>query len=583
MDLDGLSVKTRERLRGLFKLTEIKKLALLAVCVGAICGFSAFVFISTMNALYNVFFSNYHGATGWFSWNNLWVILIPALGGLAIGPVVYYLAPETKGHGVPEVMLAVAKSGGRIRFRVGLTKAIASVICIGTGGSAGREGPIVQIGSSIGSAFGQWFRVPPGLLRMLVACGAAAGISATFNAPIAGVLFSLEVILREFAGRAFSIVVLSSVTASVVSRTLLGEAAFFHAPTYRLDNPWELLFYVCLGAIAALVGRLFVVSLYRFEDFFDKVRVPGFLKPAVGGLLLGLVGYYLPQVFATGHATIEAAMSASLPMKLLLVLVLAKILATSLTLGSGGSGGVFAPSLFMGAALGGGWGLLLNRFFPSIAVHPGAYALVGMSAVFAGATLAPITAVIVIFEMTHDYGIILPLMSAVVVSSLVAYSLSPDSIYTVKLKRRKIELDRRPDWAVLGSMPVSQIMSRRVETMPVGMPLAELVERLQASLHTGFPVVDAEGWLAGMLTYREMRLAIVKSEGLGSIIAVKDLMREDPPSAFPDDSVSIALQTMNKSEIDRLPVVDRSDPRRIIGIVTYHDIVNAAPLLRPQE
>lgn len=583
MNYNSLRLKTKERLKSLFQPTEIKKLSFLAVAVGVVCGFSAFIFIKAMGALYIFFFTSPDIASGSFTVRHLLVIFIPALGGLLIGPLVYYFAPETKGHGVPEVMLAVAKGGGRIRFRVGLIKAIASVICIGTGGSAGREGPIVQIGSSIGSAFGQWFKVSPDMLKMLVACGAAAGISATFNAPIAGVLFALEVILRQFAARAFSIVVLSSVTASVVSRTLLGEAAFFHVPVYSLNSARELFFYLFLGLLAALVGRLFVTILYYFEDTFESLHIPNFLKPALGGLLLGTIGYYLPQVFATGHGTIEAAMSASLPIGLLIILVFAKIVGTSLTLGSGGSGGVFAPSLFMGAVLGGAYGLFLNHFFPGVAVHPGAYALVGMSAVFAGATLAPITAILVIFEMTHDYGLILPLMAAVVVSALISYSISSDSIYTVKLKRRKIELETRHDWAILGSMKVSEIMSRTVESLPYDMPLSRLIEKLQTSTHSGFPVIDETGGIVGILTYREMRLAIMRSEDLGNIIIVKDLMRENPPIAFPDDIISDALRKMNKNDIDRLPVMDPAHPRRIIGIVTYHNIVNVAPLLTHHE
>ncbi len=583
MDFNNLTYKAKDRLKSLFKPTEIKKLAVLSVAVGAVCGLSAFILIEAMNGLYNLFFSNQDVLYGSFSPRHLLIILIPAIGGLIIGPMVYYFAPETKGHGVPEVMLAVAKSGGRIRLRVGFIKAIASVICIGMGGSAGREGPIVQIGSSIGSAFGQWFKVPPDLLKMLVACGAAAGISATFNAPIAGVIFAMEIILREFAARAFSIVVLASVTASVVSRSLLGEAAFFHVPTYKLYSAWELLFYILLGCLAALIGRLFIITLYYFEDVFEKIRFPNILKPALGGLLLGLIGYSLPQIFATGHSTIEAVLSASLPINLLIILIFAKIVGTSLSLGSGGSGGVFAPSLFMGAVFGGAFGLILNQVFPNIAIQPGAYALVGMSAVFAGATLAPITAIIVIFEMTHDYGIILPLMSAVVASALLSYSMSSDTIYTIKLKRRKIELEAKHDWAMLGSMKVSEIMSKSVETLPANISLAMLIEKLQKSFHTGFPVVDQQNNLIGILTYREMRLAIVRSEDLGNIIIVKDLMRENPPYAFPDEIISDILRKMNENDIDRLPVVERLNPRKIIGIVTYHDIVNVAPLLSHQE
>ncbi|MFQ5578321.1 MAG: chloride channel protein, partial [Anaerolineae bacterium] len=356
-------------------------------------------------------------------WGRAYVVLMPAVGGLLVGLLVYLFAPEAKGHGVPEVMEAVALRGGRIRPVVALIKSLASSLCIGSGGSVGREGPIVQIGSALGSSVGQLLHLSDDRVRNLVACGAAGGIAATFNAPIAGVIFALEIILGEFNVRYFSTVVISSVTASVIGRAVFGDFPAFRIPMeYGVNSFWEYGIYAVLGALAALVGVLFVRLLYWSEDRFEGWKqIPPWLQPAVGGTLLGgLALAYpavtgidwqrMPQIYNVGYGVIEATLSNQLGLKVVIVLLVLKLIATSLTLGSGGSGGVFAPSLFMGAMLGASYELVVNGLFPGIAAPPGAYALVGMGAVFAASAHVPITAVIILFELTGDYRIILPLM-----------------------------------------------------------------------------------------------------------------------------------------------------------------------------
>ena len=354
-------VLTRE-----YWLHEDRSLLAIALSIGVLAGLAAAVLVWMIQGLSQALPDLVPGEHP--PW---WIVLVPAAGGLLVGPLVTRVAPETKGHGVPEVMLAVARNHGVIRPRVAVLKAVASAITIGTGGSAGREGPIVQIGSAVGSVLGRTFRVSSDMVRMFVACGAAGGIAASFNTPIAGVIFALEVILRDFAGRAFATVVISAVTASVVSRSLLGQEAFFQVPAYTLGSSWELLPYAVLGVVGALVARLFVLALYRIEDGFDALRIPASLKPGLGGLLLGGVAWFLPEVLGTGHDAIEAALHGELAWTLLLLLVAGKILATSFTLGSGGSGGVFAPSLFLGAMLGGAFGLLTERLLPGLGVEPG--------------------------------------------------------------------------------------------------------------------------------------------------------------------------------------------------------------------
>lgn len=549
-----------------------RKLLALALLVGLITGLVSCVFQWLIDAIAGIAYGAQGSIfTGPWRWA---VLFIPALGGLLVGLLVTRFAREARGHGVPEVMLAVARRGGKIRPVVGVVKALASAICIGSGGSAGKEGPIVQIGSAFGSSVGQLFRMPGGMTKMLVACGAAGGISATFATPIAGVLFAMEVILQEFAASAFSMVVISSVTASAVSRLILGEGFFFHVPVYDLVSHWELFLFAALGAIAALYARAFVKILYKIEDVFDGIRMPEWLKPALGGLLLGAMGIAMPQVLGTGHEATEAAMLGHLGALSLIVLSAAKILATSLTLGSGGSGGVFSPSLFIGAMLGGFTGRAFSVVLPGIVGSPGAYALVGMGALFAGATRAPITAIIIVFEMTNDYEIILPVMTAVVIATLVSRLLSEETIYTLKLIRRGIRLGA-PKEDALAMMAVRDVMREKFESIGEDTKLVDLIDRIQRGAQHGFPVVDGQGKLAGLITFAQVRAALSLIGELGEMVVAGELMLAPPPVAFPDESIAQIAERLEISDVDRLPVVDPDDPGRIIGLITHGDIIRA--------
>ena len=347
------------------------------------------------------------------------VVLVPIIGGLIYGPIVSRFAPEARGHGVPEVMYAVNRAGGRMRAQVPVVKSLASAICIGSGGSVGREGPIVQIGSALGSVLGQFLHLSESRLRLLVACGAAGGISATFNAPIAGVFFALELILGNFETRSFGLVVLSSVAADAVGRAAFGNQPFLTLPTFSFSSPLELVLYAGLGVLATGAGLTFVRILYSGEDVADRLwrGRPESLRPAVGGLMLGLLLLAVPQMYGVGYPVLQRAVDGHYVILVLLGLLAAKMLATSLTMWIGGSGGVLAPSLFMGAMLGSAYGAVAHHLMPHLAASAGAYGLVGMVAVFAAATRAPITGVIIIFELTGDYKIILPLMLALVIAT----------------------------------------------------------------------------------------------------------------------------------------------------------------------
>lgn len=554
-----------------FRSSEFAFGTTLATIVGIAAGLGAIFFRWLIGSFTQLFFGG--GADVLSFLGHYYVILIPVIGGLIIGPIIYFTgALETKGHGVPEVMEAVATEGGRIRARVAAIKTLASSICIGSGGSVGREGPIVQIGSTIGSILGQRLHLSQEWMKTLVACGAAGGISATFNAPIAGVFFAHEIILGRILTRHFGFVVISSVIASVIAHAALGNLQSFSVPTYTLNSYWELPLYFVLGAICALIGVLFIRTLYKTEDIFDAIKIPEYVKPALGGIAIGLIGLYSPYLFGVGYDGVEQALLGKIGLISLMALLLLKILATSFTLGSGGSGGIFAPSLFMGAMFGGFFGDAANRLLPNIAAPSGAYALVGMAAVFSAAARAPITAIIILFEMTRDYAIILPLMLAVVVSTLIAYRLSPESIYTMKLTRQGISIRTREEADLLEKVTVQEVMTRDFPTVPTDMTFTQIADKFAKSKHHGFPVVDKDGHLKGMVTLADVESQI---DSESRKLTVADIATTSLITAYPDESLRDVVQKLGAKEVGRLPVIDRKDPSRLIGVLRRYDIVKA--------
>ena len=508
------------------------------------------------------------------------LLIIPAIGGLIFGPLIYFFAREAKGHGVPEVMEAVALRGGRIRPQVALVKVLASSICIGTGGSIGREGPIAQIGATLGSSIGQILKLSDDRVRTLVACGAGAGIAATFNAPIGGAIFAIEVILGHIKPVSFSAVVISSVTASVVAQAIQGDARAFTVPQYVLISPWELFFYAILGILMAVSAIGFTRLLYYSEDQWDKIPMPEYLKPVLGGVALGIIGILtfnlngFPRVFGVGYDLITSALFGEFTFKIAVILFFAKILATVTTLGSGGSGGVFAPSLFMGAMLGSSFGHIVNLVFPSISAPAGAYALVGMAAFFSGAARAPITAILILFEMTGDYHIILPLMLTTVVSTFVSQIISKDTIYTLKLTRRGVFLEQNQDIDVMQGVTVDEVMTRDFEKISMDMPLPALADLFVKSHRHGFPVVNNEGILMGLVTIGDLDKRILDGDIKKSIVA--DIATtQGLLVAYPDEPMWKALYRMSSNNIGRLPVVEKEGSRKMVGVIRRENIIKA--------
>jgi CIC family chloride channel protein len=545
-------------------------LLIFANIVGMGAGFGAILFRWLIAFFHNFFFED--GKNFLSFMGPYYVIIIPMAGGLVVGLLIHFFAKETKGHGVPEVMLAVAEGESRIRPRVAGIKALVSSICIGSGGSAGREGPIVQISSALGSALGQIFRFPEDKTRILVACGAAGGIAATFNAPLAGIFFALEIILREYGVRHFSSVVLSSVMATVISRAFLGSSPAFHVPHYTLVTNWDFLFYFFLGFLAAITSWVFIKLLYKHEDIFNAWKIPDYFKPAIGGLILGLIGYFFPEIFGVGYNTIEQTLNGQLVPYLVLILIGVKILATSLTLGSGGSGGVFAPSLFIGAMLGSSFGSLIHLIFPGIPISVGAFALVGMGAVFAGAAQAPISAILILFEMTDDYKILLPLMITCVFSTLIVKRFSKESIYTLKLRRRGINTLHLEKHDLMNKIKVSEGMFKKVITVTESMKVKEAGLMIKTTSHRGFPVLNDAGKLTGIITYSDINKALNSGKGDQP---VSEVMNHDMIFCYPNETLKIALERLGERNIGRIPVVEKEDKTHLLGLITRKSIISA--------
>ena len=498
------------------------------------------------------------------------VVLVPVIGGLIYGPLVSRFAPEARGHGVPEVMLAVNRLGGRMRPQVPIVKSLASALCIGSGGSVGREGPIVQIGSALGSVLGQLVRVTESQLRLLVACGAAAGISATFNAPIAGVFFALELILRNFDTESFGFVVLSSVTADAIGRAAFGSHPFLTLPGFTFTSPLELVLYAGLGVLAVGVGVTFIRVLYVGEDLADRLwRGPSWLRPAAGGILLGLLLLVVPQMYGVGYPVLERAVGGQYVILALLGLLAAKILATSLTMWIGGSGGVFAPSLFMGAMLGSAYGAVAHHFMPGLAAAAGAYGLVGMGAVFAATARAPITGLIIIFELTGDYRIILPLMCAIVVATALSNRITRDTIYTLKLRRRGIEIDAPPP-SRMAQITVAEAMDQTPEPLKTDQPLHKIVARFAAERTDSLPVIADDGSLAGIIAASDIELAL--GHGTDGTTRGAALIHAVPCLAA-SDSLEDAVQALASTDAEGVPVINQND--ELVGWITHRRVLRA--------
>lgn len=558
-------------------MTEHVFMIFAAIIIGALAGYGTIVIRYLIKFISELTFSGAGSfleavmATPWYL-----RIAIPAIGGLIMGPILYYFSKESKRSGVPDVMQSVMVRGGYIRPRVAIIKALTTAIAIGTGGSVGREGPIVQIGSSIGSSIGQFFRVSHQRLKTFVGCGAAAGIAATFNAPIAGALFAVEIILQDFAFAQFSPIVISSVMATVISHHYAGNFAEFQVPTYTLVSYHELAFYFIMAFCLAVVGVFFIKTLFSVEDFFEKnLKIPGYLKPAIGGLIIGVVALKFPEIMGVGYETINDALHGKTLGIFALVLILIKIFSTSISLGAGSSGGIFAPSLFLGAMTGVTFGNIVNNFFPAITGTPGAYALVAMGGLVSAVTHAPITAIIMIFELTNNYSVILPLMITCIISMIVSSSLLRESVYTLNLVRRKVHIKSGSEADIMQSIFVKSIYCKDFEWMEHTLKFNEVVDKLITAKNPYFPVLNKEKKMIGMISMQDIKEYLFEKDMLQDLLIADDIAVKDLITARLGDTCHDVLEKLTRSVLQGIPVVSDNDPTVLLGMIWRKDVYAA--------
>ena len=565
-----------------------KKILALSVAVGIVAGLGALLFYTLLNltsAIFLNYICNFYppSPSGEVSLIKLhfnpsgsirrsFLVLIPTLGGLISGLIVYSFAPEAEGHGTDAVIEAIHIKGGKIRGRVPVVKTVASAITIGTGGSAGREGPIAQIGAGFASLLARYLKLSPKERELLVICGAAGGIGSIFKAPFGGALFGIEVLYkRDYEVEAFIPAIISSFVAYSVFASVTGWQSIFVAPPYTF-NPLELPFFAMLGVVSGLLSILYVKVFYDLRDkFFRRLKISNHLKPAIGGFFLGLMAYFFPYVLGPGYGWLQLSLEGKLALSIMIILIFAKILATSFTISSGGSGGVFAPSVVIGAMLGGVLGRVFHIIFPTIVVKPEIFALVGMGAFFAGSAKVPISAIIMVSEMTGDYNILIP----AILSSTMAYLVSGDcTIYEKQVLTRADSPAHIPELLsdILSSLRVEDAMTKDVITIKPSATIDELEKLINETGHLGFPVVNEKGELVGIVTYEDV---IKVRPEKRSEMRVKDIETKKLIVAYPNETLDAVLRKIVIHDISRLPVVDPKDPKKLLGIITRYDIAKA--------
>ena len=499
--------------------------------------------------------------------------LMPMLGGLFIGLICKYFPNAVKENGVHKVMHAVALNDGKVRKRTIASCAVTSSITIGSGGSAGREGPTVQIGAAVGSTIGQLLHLSTERMRVLVGCGAAAGIAASFNAPLAGVLFSLEIILGDFAIHTFSPIIIASVIGTVTGRALEGNEVTFNVPVHELVHPTEIIFYLALGMLCGIVARLFTFMYFYIQQVFEeKLKTADIYKPAIGGLIVGMISIFMPQILGNGYDVMEQALTGQMFWGLAFLLVFMKIICTSITLGSGGMGGVFAPSLFIGAMVGTAFGSSVHFIFPTLSASAETYSVVGMGAVAGAVMQAPLTNILMLFELTNDYTLILPIMATCIAASYTYQRFTKHSIYMQNLLNKGINIRHGREASIMNSIKVQDVMSTDITTIAQEMPFRKILETISYSKNFYFPVLDNRGDMTGILSFSDIR-EVIFEEQLGDLLVAGELANTKVYSLTPQQNLNEAMEIFSQLDVDQLPVVRSEDKLKVIGMLTRGDMM----------
>ncbi len=575
-----LSLWSREALSGdeaaSVKLSERFGLILIGVAVGGLAALGNAAFRTSMDFFFHLFFHKIGGYLGVeYGRRHHLIFLLPVMGAAISGILVVRYKEYTKGYGLPRILLSLIKRRGLIRKRVIFFNILLPPMVIGSGGSAGREGPIASLGAAIGSFVGQVVKAHPSRMKVLVAAGAGAAIAAAFDAPIAGMMFALEIVLLgNFDIEHFPPLVVSVGTAVVVTEALYGREVTFHIPKFALVSPWvEVPLYALLGVVVGIAGVFFIKLYFFIEERFESLKVPFYAKLILGALLTGIMGVLFPQVLGNGYCFVEDALKGNIPFYVMGALALFKMLATACTIGSGNPGGLFAPGFFIGAMLAGFFGGLLGHVLPAHLANPGSYASVGIGAFIAATYHAPLTSIFLLFEMTKDYTIIIPALFSCVIASMLAEYLFPYTLDTFVLHKMGIEVHHGRDREILDTLKVKDAMSQDYDKVWEGVSLSQLKDYFaKIARHTDLFVVDEEGRLVGVIPFSVLKNAIFAEGDLEDILLARDIA-VSAPVVHQEETLSKAMEKIGKKRIDHLPVVDEEG--RLVGMLSRKCVVDA--------
>ncbi len=559
-----------------FSFGEHTIIIVMSMVIGLLSGYANIIFRETMHFVHEIVFTGgsrlLHINEGGFY--RLLLPLLPVFGALLLIPLFFIFRGGVHGYGFPAFLEQVNIKGGKIKRRTFFSKILSSAFTIGSGGSAGVEGPIAQIGGAVGSFVGNIFKVSGNRIKLLIAAGSAGGIAATFNAPIAGVMFASEIVLLgNYELTSFAAIIISSGIATVVSRMYYGANPIFTVPAYEV-SAYEIPLYILFGIVVGVMAVLYIRTFHKIRDEFEKLKLHPLVKPLIGAFLVGSIGIMFPQVLGDGYKYIEQALDGEVVISVMLVLIFLKIIATSLTLGSGGAGGVFAPALFIGAMVGGSFGWVVHSMFPSYTSSPGAYATVGVGAFLAAATHAPMTAIFLLFEMTGNYKIIVPIMFSSIVGTLIAKHLYHDSIDTVELTRKGINMHDGREASVLSTITVGSVMTKDFSTIHEDTDIHELLDKVSESDHFYFPAVDNDGLLTGIISLQDIR-SVLFEEDLKDLVKVKYIASRKVITVTPNDNLNTAIEKFTIKDLGEIPVVDIYDKRKVIGMLNRGSVITA--------
>lgn len=563
---------------------EVVKISIYAVIVGFVSGLVAQALLELIYLFTNIFYfdrfsfaitnpANHHlGA---------WAILIPPIGGLLVGVMIYFWEPTLKGHGIPEAMESVLFGHSRMRIRVAILKPLATAFAIGTGGPFGAEGPIIQTGAALGSLFGQSIGLTPYYRRVLLASGAAAGMAATFTAPFAGILVAVELLLFELRARSFIPVALAASVATGVRIYFVGWSPLFPAPAFKLTSMNELWLFAVLGVFMGLIGIAMIRVLSWLEDFFDELPIKYALiwSPAIGALILGVIAYFYPQVLGTSYDTIRDMLNDRLTAGKLIGISVAKFWALVISLGSGTTGGVFAPSLVVGGGLGAAYAMLCQHIFPALVSNPAFYSLAAMAAVFGGIARAPLTSIVFLFELSHNPNALLPLIVCVMISDGFVRLFSRDSIMTVKLVKRGLIVLQDYSVPVLMRARIDQVMHKQFNQLQAEDELREVLKHFVPGDVTFIPVVEKDGALTGIVEPHDL----LRTEPPDHHFRMREIARRDYVLAFPGELIDQVHRDMMLKNTENVVVVDPANARKPIGIARANDILQLRRWLMEEE